>query len=449
METETRSIFEIPAENMSKFQEQMVKLSKKSVRLIGLPIAPLVFSHETREMADGQKHRVYSVMLTAQVPQLEGWTFVARLDHANETGTVIRMVPNTGVELPEQYRHAKNTTCDHCRVNRYRRDTFVIRNDETGIFKQVGSQCLKDFFGHDPYKIAKLAELLGYADECARGATHFDGHADLRFIDLEDFLNYAAHSVLTNGWVSGKAAFENERLTSTRENASIMMHIDSEARLRGRSAETIITEADRALAAAALEWAQSLGEKSSLNDYEHNVLVIANATMIEPRSMGIAASIVGVHYMNVQRSQPTVSRTAEINSFHKVAEFLAAAKPKFPKIRLQLEDKRPIVLSVAGPDASCPGTINITDGGPYGSNIWYGRVSRDGKWTRSNKVDQSTMTSLVTLLTALGNDPAGVAASYGHLTGHCCMCNRPLSDERSTRMGYGSTCAKKWNLPYN
>jgi hypothetical protein len=56
--------------------------------------------------------RVYSVMLTAEAPRLNGWTFVARLDHANETGTIVRMVPNVGVELPVSFRHAA-TKCDY------------------------------------------------------------------------------------------------------------------------------------------------------------------------------------------------------------------------------------------------------------------------------------------------------------------------------------------------
>ena len=133
------------------------------------------------------------------------------------------MVPNCTVVLPEQYRHAKNTTCDHCNVNRYRRDTFVVHNDETKEFKQIGSTCLKDFFGHDPAKIAKMAELLGYAYECGKAGEHFVG-GDLRYIELQSYLEHTAAMVRKHGWISGGAAYKDERLISTRQRATAVSY---------------------------------------------------------------------------------------------------------------------------------------------------------------------------------------------------------------------------------
>lgn len=436
-----RTLFEIPAENMDKFEAQIAKLSRKSVKLIGSEIKPFVFSHEERTLADGHKHRVYSVMLTAEMPRLNGWTFVARLDHSNDTGTIIRMVPNAG-ELPEQYRHATSTTCDHCGHKRYRRDTFVVRNDETGEHKQVGSTCLKDFFGHDPMKIAKLAELLGYAYECGRGGEQFVG-GDLRWIAVEDYCAHAAMAVNAYGWTSGKAAYENPSLTSTRERAT-------ESYL-GRTGTP--SAADYELAVAALNWASSLRDKDYLNDYEHNITVISDATMIEARSLGLAASIVGVFYNNQQKALQAanpVAKTVDVGDFRPVIELMqrGGSKLKYPKIKLQLDDGQKIVLAVAGARSAKPGTVNITDGRPFGENIWFGRVTPDGVWDRSRSVNATTMTSLTALLSSLAQDPAATAARYGKLTGHCCFCSLPLTDERSTHVGYGKVCASNYGLPW-
>lgn len=442
-ETEVRTLFEIPAENMEKFEAQIAKLSRRSVKLGMDPITAFAFSHEEKPLGStGRTHRVYSVMLTAEAPVLNGWTFVARLDHANETGTIIRMVPNTGVQLPTSFRTA-STKCDHCNVNRYRRDTFVVREDATGALKQVGSTCLVDFFGHDPQKIAKRAELLSYAYECGRGYEQFVG-GDMRFIGLEDFLTDAAYFVRTRGWVSGKAAFENSDLVSTKERTL------SSINGWGDSVEQTYPNADdKALAAEALAWAQSLSEKATLSDYESNVLVIANATMIEPRSAGIAASIVGVYYN--RRNEAAGARTqADLGSFEDVIALMkrGGAALKFPKITLRTDNGQTIQLSIAGSRSKTPGVVNVTDGGSFENNTWFGKVTPEGKWMPSGRGGLQTQAAVATLLTALAQDAAATAAAYGRLTGQCCFCSKPLTDARSTSVGYGGTCAKNYGLPW-
>ena len=433
---DVRTLFEIPAENMEKFEAQIAKLSARSVKLGMDPIKPFVFSHEEKAVPNSTRtHRVYSVMLTAEAPRLNGWTFVARLDHANETGTIIRMVPNTGIELPVAYRHAE-TRCDHCGVNRYRRDTFVVRSDE-GQFKQVGSTCLADFLGHDPQKIAKRAELLSYAYECGRGYERFVG-GDMRYISLEAFLQDTAYFCRTRGFVSGKTAYETGAVSTKNR---VLHSING-----GEYCEqTFVNDEDKALAAEALEVAQAITEPR--NDYEHNLSVIANATMIEPRSAGVAAAIVGVHF---NRRRRELNAPTNIGSFEEVIALMqrAGAKLRYPKIRLQTETGQPVVLSIAGAKSKAPGTVNVTDGGSFEDGTWFGRVAPDGKWSPSGRVSVATQSSVTTLLAALAQDAAGTAAKYGRLTGQCCFCALPLKDARSTAVGYGQTCAKNYGLPW-
>jgi hypothetical protein len=241
------------------------------------------------------------------------------------------------------------------------------------------------------------------------------------------------------GWVSGKVAYENPNLTSTRQRAVETFY--------ERTSKP--TDADYELAMAALNWASSLREKDQLSDYEHNITVIADATMIEARSVGLAASIVGVFYNNQQKANP-VAKTVDVGNFSAVIELMqrGGSKLKFPKIKLQLDDGQKIVLSVAGARAAKPGTVNITDGRPYGENIWFGRVHPDGVWDRSRSINPATMTSLTALLSALALDPAATAARYGKLTGQCCFCSLPLTDARSTEVGYGKICAGNYGLPW-
>lgn len=284
-----QTIFNIPEVNLKKFEEMCAKLSKKAIKIGCSEIFPVVFGHHTEVLSDGVKHRVYEVLFTVEVPKIDGWQFVARIDHSNETGNVIRRVPNLSCEIPDEYRNCP-PKCDHCNLKRQRRDSFLLHSDE-GEFKMVGSSCLIDFFGHDPVKMAKMAELLGFAYEGAVGHGCEFLMGDHRWIGVETFAAASAWAVRTFGWVSGKAAYENPSLTSTRSRAF--------NRLFGSFSGDPIEDQDYKTARAALNWAESLKDKAEKSDYEHNICVVAGAEMMETRSVGLCASIVGVYIKNI------------------------------------------------------------------------------------------------------------------------------------------------------
>ena len=118
---------------------------------------------------------------------------------------------------------------------------------------------------------------------------------------------------------------------------------------------------------------------------------------------------------------------------------------KFPKIRLQTADGEPVALGVAGPRSKRPGVINVTDGGRFGENRWYGRIETDGSWDQPR---DGVPANVVAVIQRLADEPATVASEYGRLTGNCCFCRRERSDERSTEVGYGATCADHFGLPW-
>lgn len=305
---EHRSIYVIPAENIEKFETQVKKLSRRAEKLGFDPIIPFIFDRINKKVK-GVTRRFYKVYFTAINPKIEGWKFVATLDHSSETGNIVRSVPNSGVEIPVRFRTAE-PNCEHCKVRRYRRDTLIVCNDTTGEFTQVGSTCLADFLGHDAYKIARNAEFLSYADECARAAEQDLVGGDLRYICLESFLGHAAAACRIDGWVSGKAAYENPSLRATKMWAYLNM---TAPKAEDRHP---VTDADRALAAEALEWARGFSEKTNPSEYEFNVMVIAGSEVIEFRSIGIAASIVGVY---LRHKGELAARTVRVKT---VSEFV-------------------------------------------------------------------------------------------------------------------------------
>ena len=123
----------------------------------------------------------------------------------------------------------------------------------------------------------------------------------------------------------------------------------------------------------------------------------------------------------------------------------AAAKLKHPRIRLQVNGTT-VVLSVAGPRSSAPGSVNVAGDGPFTTRAWYGRVSPDGRFDASRTLSPQFAAALVPVLEELATETVAAVQRYGSLTGACTFCALPLTDARSKAAGCGETCAKHFGL---
>ena len=139
--------------------------------------------------------------------------------------------------------------------------------------------------------------------------------------------------------------------------------------------------------------------------------------------------------------------TARSDAFPGLVSLFATAKEsklKRPRITLTTETGT-VRLSVAGDRSKTPGAINITDGGSFGENTWYGRVfPEDGRFQRGRNCTDE----VVDLLRRLDSDPQQFVGEHGKRTGVCCFCAQALTDERSVAVGYGPICAAKYGLPW-
>jgi hypothetical protein len=144
--------------------------------------------------------------------------------------------------------------------------------------------------------------------------------------------------------------------------------------------------------------------------------------------------------------EPAKEPNLKLGDYSGVYKLFEVAKKanKFPKLRLKVGE-HPVVLSVAGERSKQPGVINVTDGGPFGNNKWYGRVMPDGEWVACRN-DYPELMQVALLLKRLGEEPEAVAAEYGKMNGYCCFCGKALSDDKSVAVGYGEQCAKNWGL---
>jgi len=118
---------------------------------------------------------------------------------------------------------------------------------------------------------------------------------------------------------------------------------------------------------------------------------------------------------------------------------------KYPKIRLQSKQDT-VIVKLAGDKSRYTGQIQVTNDGAFGSSQskYFGRIDTNG----AIYAGRDLTPEIEALLEEFAKDPLGVALRYGTLTGNCMFCGKQLTDVNSAAVGYGSTCAKKYALPW-
>lgn len=93
-----------------------------------------------------------------------------------------------------------------------------------------------------------------------------------------------------------------------------------------------------------------------------------------------------------------------------------------------------MVIKPAGENSKNPGALYVTEDGQYLGKVMGGRFF---KVRECGDEQEKQVVSLI-------NDPVAAAEAYGHMTGHCCICNRELTNPESVARGIGPICADKF-----
>jgi hypothetical protein len=149
-------------------------------------------------------------------------------------------------------------------------------------------------------------------------------------------------------------------------------------------------------------------------------------------------------FAQVEAAKPAPATHAAASPLFAIMAKARESGIEFPKLRFEPQEGQRLVVSVAGASSKLPGTLNLTDGKPFGQNVWFGRVNLDGSIMQS----KSWQPWVGEILDGFAKDPAGFAGAYGKKTGRCCFCGRHLETKESVAVGYGPICASKFGLPW-
>ena len=295
--------FEISTRNFPRFQKEFDRLARKAKKLkVEQPTWHLLEVRKVPAEIDRATNRVVKpayelkvISVSGQAPKVNGWTFVAVLQH-EKGGNLVHRVPGTeGIKVGLDMRTVA-PWCDQCRTKRNRLDTYVVAHDD-GRQMQVGGDCLRDFTGHDsPESLARWAELLATFKHANLDDEDFAaGDKYERLVEVGEFLGHVAAMIRLHGWLSRTKARELNNGNSEGEYQATADLAWANKFPPSYEKPVKVEDEDRERATAALTYA--LGalearEDAGLDDYEHNLRLTLEARAVASRGAGIAASTI-------------------------------------------------------------------------------------------------------------------------------------------------------------
>lgn len=193
--------YEIFEGNMDRLSKKLTTISNKCAKY-GCEFHFEELGETFRNVKDEDSGEIRTArFITVDVSgkaQISNWEFIATIEHSKPINIIRSFRPE--VEIPEHF-YTVDTFCEHCRTRRVRKDTYIVRNTETGEFKQVGKSCLKDFTGG--LSAEQVASYISWFDEVIKGEYVEPGFKS--YDSTEEVLQFAVESVRLYGFTKTEA----------------------------------------------------------------------------------------------------------------------------------------------------------------------------------------------------------------------------------------------------
>jgi len=326
---------------MAYLKNAIKKLNKKAVKL---GCAPMVLTFHDEFTQSFSQHPYTGMFLVTplviefihatleyDIPIINGYSFIAKLDiYPGEEEDVVMISSAPGVDVPEEYKNLTEIHCDHCGYNR-RRYHSVLLQHEDGSYKQVGSTCVKDFFGHDPkaFLFAAGIDLFNITKGFDEEKEWSDqGGRALYAYDLEQVIQHASACVKKWGWTSKGAAYENPGKVSTADD--VFFNLNPAPKTKPEELAHVDAE-DKDIAVKTIEYFKGLVVEN--NDYLLNCQKLTKLGYVPYKQMGFACSMV-IGYRKHLESELERQNTVPSNHVGSIGERL---KNLFVKVTFKRE----------------------------------------------------------------------------------------------------------------
>lgn len=232
------------------------------------------------------------------------WVFGGSVEPSGVEGKNFVNVNLSGKDLgfivPSKYFTANPCTCDYCKTNRKRNKTYLVVNQETGEWKQLGKECLKLFVtGIDVDAIATFESFIKEAEDAANPRDEFFYNRRLRFVKVADALALACAVYRERGYLATRDAVGNSndlcnknivqrKLAQQYGYDSDFLNISNSAR---SEIDEITIKTSTAIAREDVEVSVEMVKRFPDEPYYNNLKVIVENEYIPLNKLGLLVSI--------------------------------------------------------------------------------------------------------------------------------------------------------------
>lgn len=294
--------YSIPESNMDKLTKRLVTIGNKCNKFGCTFSFEIIGEHYEKQFDDAHVYTGDIKYIDVEVSGraiINNWVFVATLEHTDK-GNIVRAYD--GQEVP-QWAYTVEAKCDHCKTKHTRKDTYIVRNTETGEFKQVGRSCLKDFT--NGLSAEMVAAYLSYLDTLEKSSVDFSHNRP--YYNVKEYLLYVAETVKHFGYLSKANAGYNGTPTSCRAFGYMVCPNAQERKEMESVGFEACTEENENTVVAALQW---LNAQDDDFGYIHNLKIACSREYCESRDFGIIASLLPAHFKAMEKESERLAREA-------------------------------------------------------------------------------------------------------------------------------------------
>lgn len=295
--------------NMDRLQKKLTRIENKCKKYGNTEFKFEIKGEQYKEIEvdDECFNNKYYLVEVEGIAKINDWVFVATIQH-KDNGNIIRQF-KTDIEIPEMYR-STDSICEHCHSKRIRKDTYLIYNETTQEFKQVGKSCLQDFT--NGLSAENVAQYISWFDEIIEGQ-QVDSLNSKKYYSVELIILNAIETIKHYGFISKAMAMEsNDRfiMTTTERVIEFMfpnrcmnrIEILKEMESIGYNYES---ENNKAELNKMLEWLKNTDNNSQ---YISNLKITVADGCCEPRDFGLIVSLPSAYFKALEREQDRLIR---------------------------------------------------------------------------------------------------------------------------------------------
>jgi len=301
--------FLIPFDNMDRLKKKLATVRKKCA-LCNCNFSYVEEQPEYKTVKiDGEEITLKYIPVTVEgVARFESWRFVGTIEHTT-AGNIIRTYGEAPETIPERF-HTCQPYCEHCKTVRTRKDTYIIYNDDTHDFKQIGANCLQLYTGG--LSASHVAFFVSIFDGMGKYTAIDNSISYTRFYDVSEIVLTACEVVRCFGYNNYSGDNNTRWLTSD------IISID---RLSEREREKLRAKLDRAgfdlddsreKAKQALEYFETLENPD--NDYLKNLQTLVKCGKAERRDFGLLCSLPVAYDKATEKQERENARKAKTAS---------------------------------------------------------------------------------------------------------------------------------------